>query len=359
MKKLQQIILLITCILVVMVAAIQRDGKIWGHELKESVQPAAATKTVADTMHTLDDGTIVINTTELGKDIMGYGGQIPLEIYIQDGKIREVKALDNSETPDFFEEAKAIITKWNGKTVEEAADMKVDAVSGATFSSRGIIGNMQRGLAFASKNASRPSLLGKMDFSAKSVIGLIVVLMAAIIPLFYKNKSFRTFQLVLNVVVLGFWCGTFLSWSLFVNFMSSGINVWVSLIPIVMLITAFVYPLFGKKNYYCTHVCPCGSVQDLAAKTKNRKWRMSAKLTKRLGYLRQALFAVLMVLMLSGVLFEWMDYEVFSAFIFQTASVVVLALGIVVVALSFFIPRPYCRFVCPTGTLFKLTEDKG
>ena len=359
MKKLQQIILLITCILVVMVAAIQRDGKIWGHELKESVQTAAAAKMVTDTMRTLDDGTIVVNTTELGKDIVGYGGQVPLEIYIKDGRIKEIKTLSNSETPDFFEEAKAIIKKWNGKTIDEAAKIKVDAVSGATFSSRGIIGNVQRGLAFASKNANEPSLLDKMDLSAKSVIGLIVVLMAAIIPLFYKNKNYRTFQLVLNVVVLGFWCGTFLSWSLFVNFMSSGINVWVSLIPIVMLITAFVYPLFGKKNYYCTHICPCGSIQDLAAKTKNRKWRMSAKQTKRLNHLRQALFAALMVLMLSGIFFEWMDYEVFSAFIFQTASAVVLVLGVVVVALSFFIPRPYCRFVCPTGTLFKLTEDKG
>ena len=29
------------------------------------------------------------------------------------------------------------------------------------------------------------------------------------------------------------------------------------------------------------------------------------------------------------------------------------------VTLSVFVPRPYCRFACPTGTLFKLAEANG
>ncbi len=343
--------------LILMVAAIQRDGKVWGHSLKtmfsDSVQTAKT-----ETMRTLDDGTKVINTTLLGKDIVGYGGAVPLDIYIKDGKIVQVKALKNSETPEFFEEVKPLLTKWNGKTIEQAQALKVDGISGATFSSRGVIGNMHRGLAYAAQKAVEPTIWEKMNLDAKAVAGLLVVLLAAIVPLFYRNKHYRTVQLLLNVVVLGFLCGTFLSWSLFVNFMSSGINFWASLVPIIMLITAFVYPLFGKKNYYCTNICPCGAFQDLAAKTKNRKWRMSANTVKRLNAFRKVLFAVLLVLTLTGIWLEWIDYEVFSAFIFQTASVFVLVLGGVVAALSFFVPRPYCRFVCPTGTLFKIAERR-
>jgi polyferredoxin len=60
--------------------------------------------------------------------------------------------------------------------------------------------------------------------------------------------------------------------------------------------------------------------------------------------------------MLTGTGFEWMDYELFSAFIFQSAATVVIVLAIVFVVLSVFVTRPYCRFVCPTGTLFKLAE---
>lgn len=356
MKKLEQILILITCLLVMMAAAIQRDGKVMGHDLTANSGNKDTVKTtVADTMRTLADGTVVINTTEIAKDVSGYGGPVPLEIYIKDGKVKEVKALRNSESPDFFNHAKALLIRWNGKTIEEAQQMKVDGVSGATFSSRGIIGNMRAGLQYASKNAAEPSVFDKLDLSAKTVIGLIVVLMGAVIPLSFKNRKYRIVQLSLNVLVLGLWCGTFLSWSLFVGYISSGINLWISLIPIVMLITAFVYPLFGKKQYYCTDICPFGSLQELAGKAnKHHKWKLGNKAVKNLTRFRQLLFAVLMVLMLGGIWSAWTDYELFTAFIFQSASVVVIVLAIVFVLLSVFVPRPYCRFVCPTGTLFKM-----
>lgn len=206
---------------------------------------------------------------------------------------------------------------------------------------------------YAAKSTSKPSILDKMDLSAKTITGLIVVLLGVIIPLFYHNKRWRTIQLSLNVMVLGLWCGTFLSWSLFINYASSGINLWISLIPILMLITAFVYPLFGKKQFYCTNICPFGSLQELAGKVHKKKWKMNSKQVKRLNNFRQILFAVLMILTLIGVFSAWTDYELFTAFIFQSASIVVIILAIVFVVLSVFVPRPYCRFVCPTGSVFK------
>ena len=83
---------------------------------------------------------------------------------------------------------------------------------------------------------------------------------------------------------------------------------------------------------------------------------MSSQTVKLLGNLRQLFWSILMVLMLAGVLFQWMDYEIFTAFIFRSASVVVLILAGIVTMLSVFVPRPYCRFICPTGTLFKIAQ---
>lgn len=37
---------------------------------------------------------------------------------------------------------------------------------------------------------------------------------------------------------------------------------------------------------------------------------------------------------------------------------IVVVLGGVVFVLSFFVDRPYCRFVCPTGTLFKVSQNQ-
>ena len=328
MKKLQQTFILITCIIVIAVAAAQRDGKIWGEQLSNNKK--TTTTNQIDTLRTLDDGTIIINTTYLAKDVKGFGGTVPLNIYIK-----------------------------NGKTTEQALAMKVDGVSGATFSSRGIIGNMKAGLVYASKKAQQPSIFEKMDLRAKSLIGLLVVLMAAIIPLFVKKKRYRIFQLSLNVVVLGLWGGTFISWSVLVGFMSGGINFWISFVPIVMLITAFIYPLFGKKNYYCSNVCPYGAAQELVGMTNHHKWKMSKQLVQNLEHFRKILFWVLMILMLVGVWSKWMDYELFVAFIFQSTSWVVILIAILFLVLAIFIPRPYCRFVCPMGSLFKLSSTSS
>lgn len=357
-KKLRQLSTLAICFVVMAVIATVRDGQVFGHKMRTLPSDSIADKSVVDMMYHTADGVTVINTTSLAKDVIAYGGPVPLEIYIKGNKIQKIKALENHETPDFFDEASKLLTAWNGKTIEEAQQLKVDAVSGATFSSHGIIENVDRGLSYAAKHAREKSIFEKINLNAKSISGLVVVLMAAIVPLFYRKKTYRTIQLVLNVAVLGFWCGSFISYSLMVGYMSSGVDLWVSLIPIIMLITAFVYPLFGKKYYYCTNVCPCGALQELAGKVNRRKkLKISSETAKQLGRFRDILWAVLTMLMLLGVGFQWMDYEIFSAFILQSASVVVLVLAVIVLILSVFVPRPYCRFVCPTGALFKIAQN--
>ncbi len=368
-NKIQQVCSLFVCLLLLSSLAIVKQGEWMGHELKQKTEVAKSMDN--DTLRTLADGSVVINTTSLGSDISGYAGKVPLEITLKDGNVVAVKALDNAETPDFFEMASDLLTLWNGKTIDEAEKMKVDAVSGATFSSKAIIGNMQRGLQYAKKQQSLMagedgdgspqgkeifSSLKSFDVSAKNIVGLIVVLMAAILPLFVKNRKYHLCQLVLNVVVLGFWCGAFLSYTSLIGYMAHGINIFAVIIPFIMLITAFIYPLFGKKTYYCTHVCPFGSLQQVAGKCVKYKVKMTPKTVKRLDLFRQVLWALLMLCIWGGVWSNWTDYEPFSAFIFQSASWVVIVLAAVFVLLSLIVTRPYCRFVCPMGTLFKLSQ---
>ena len=356
--KLQQLLSLVTCLLLIMAVSIRRDGKLLGHDFRqtESTDEQAAP---TDTLRTLSDGTIVVNTASLAKDITGYGGTVPLEISLKDGRVADVKALKNDETPDFFEQASALLTRWNGLPVNEAQTLQVDAVSGATFSSRAIIGNMQRGLAYAAQNSVQPSIWDSLDLSAKAIAGLLVCLLAAIVPLFVKDRRYRLFQQLLNVGVLGFWCGTFLNYTALISYMSNGMNILALLVPTVMLITAFVYPLFGKKSYYCTNVCPFGSLQELAGRCVGYKVKMKPQTVKRLDLFRQVLWAVLMLCLWTGVWFDWLDYEPFSAFILQSTSWVVIALAVVFVLLSTVIMRPYCRFVCPTGSLLKYNQTSN
>lgn len=114
MKRLQQFFILAACLLVIAVAAVQRDGRLWGIPLSDAAKSAARNQ--ADTLRVLDDGTVVISTAGLAKGVKGFGGPVPLEIYLKKGRVQQVKALPNSESPDFFQEASVLLSRWNGKT---------------------------------------------------------------------------------------------------------------------------------------------------------------------------------------------------------------------------------------------------
>ena len=97
--------------------------------------------------------TLVINTTDLCKDVIGYDGPTPLVIKVVNGVVASVEALPNTESPSYFDRVikggllKAVV----GKKVDEAAKMKLDAVSGATYSSEAVIENLRAGLAEAAR----------------------------------------------------------------------------------------------------------------------------------------------------------------------------------------------------------------
>ena len=80
-KKIRQILMFITCIMVMVVCAIQKEGKLLGKKVvedKTTEQTAAVPDSAADVLKTLDDGTVVVNTTSLCKEVTGYAGTVPL-----------------------------------------------------------------------------------------------------------------------------------------------------------------------------------------------------------------------------------------------------------------------------------------
>ena len=110
---------------------------------------AAFQSATPDDVMTKEDGMYVVNTTKLGKDVMGYVSTTPLKIYIKKNKVVKVEALKNQETPKYFAKVKKqLLEKWNGQKVNDAEKLKVDGVTGATFSSDAVIQNVQLGLKY-------------------------------------------------------------------------------------------------------------------------------------------------------------------------------------------------------------------
>ena len=356
--KWQLVVSFITCVLMLMAVAVSRDGRIWGIEVNQI--KVLEEEEEQSPERVLNDGTVVISTKSLAADLIGYGGPIPLEIYIRDGRIVDIKALRNAETPSYMMDVKRsqVFTAWIGLTPDEALQKKVDAVSGATYTSLAVIGAVKRGLQYAQSIDVEDVPSYTILFTAKFICGLIVVLMAAILPLFVRSSRYRLIQMLLNIVILGFWCGTFISYLLMVNYVSNGVRFWSSILPLLMLVVIFVYPLFGRSNHYCNWICPLGALQEVAGKCVKTKLHLSQSMNRYLTIFREILWAVLMLSIWVCTFFSWMDYELFSAFMVKQASWGVLAVALLFILLSFVVNRPYCRFVCPTGSLFKIYQNQ-
>ena len=102
---------------------------------------------------TQEKETTIINTTALADDVEGYVSTTPVKIYIRNNKVARVEALDNEETPKYFTRVKkALQGKWDGLKVKDAAALKIDGVTGATFSTDAVVKNVQLGLEYYQKN---------------------------------------------------------------------------------------------------------------------------------------------------------------------------------------------------------------
>lgn len=97
------------------------------------------------------NGIAIINTSSIVK-ARGLNSKTPIKIYIKGNKITKIESLPNQETPAVFASAERLLKKFIGKSVDEASTMKVDGVSGATYSSKALIQNVKGGLKYYKEN---------------------------------------------------------------------------------------------------------------------------------------------------------------------------------------------------------------
>lgn len=342
----KRILSLLAVFLLMCITALSVNHTLFGHSFSEQ-EKSDAEETSAVTFP--NSSVMVINTSTLC-DAQGFAGKTPLQVTITEGKISNIELLPNTETPHFLERASALFDSWIGKTPAEVAEMQVDAVSGATYSSNALIANMNAAVETYG-NTPAPDPVPAMPW--KMWVALGVTLVACVVPLFVKNRIYNRVQLIANIVVLGFWCGQFMNYTNLMSLLSYGPTFPESLTLLCMLIAAFIYPLFGRKEHYCNHICPLGSAQILVASLCHYKIKISRKTLRVLDVMRKVIWAVLMLLIWFDVYAGWVDYELFSAFIVESAPIGVIIAAILFVALSAVVARPYCRFLCPTGTLTK------
>ncbi|HNW87280.1 MAG TPA: 4Fe-4S binding protein [Candidatus Limiplasma sp.] len=130
---------------------------------------------------------------------------------------------------------------------------------------------------------------------------------------------------------------------------------------ILMFLGLFVALFFGPL--FCGYICPLGSFQEWIGKLGRKLFPkrygklISPKVDRVLGYLRYGVLAavVYQTAVVGKLVFQDVD-PYYALFNFLTGEVAVTALVVLllVMVLSLFVERPWCRYLCPYGALLGL-----
>lgn len=337
-------------------AALLKEMGLNEAEVKLSVRDSASWLVMKQADHSPVG--IIVNSLPYAKNVKGFAGPTPLYIYLDaEGVIRGTAVGDNAESADFLQRtAHGTLVHWIGLTPQAGTHLKVDAVSGATYSSRALIANMQQCLG-AVTAASTPSASEPVAGWGRTLAVCAVLLAGMLAAWRLRGKKWvRIGVLVLNVAVLGFWSGQFLSLSLLRGWIANGLDPLAYLPMVCVLGVALIMPFFGRHRHYCTWVCPYGSLQELAGRLPLPKIPCSPRVFRIMSRVRMGVLSLLLLLLWTGVGGFLLNYEPFTFFAYQSVPPVVMVLGLLFVVASCFVPNLWCKACCPVGALLDLSD---
>jgi NosR/NirI family transcriptional regulator, nitrous oxide reductase regulator len=297
-------------------------------------------------------------------NIKGYGGSLSAVIISKnDEKVIGVKLVSHRETPAWISGLENIkfFGSWNGRTINELTGPVVDAVSGATYTSRAMSDIVKKragiflGQVLYEKKGSKFDL--KWIENKVSPV-LYFILLISIIALFVKKLNrFRIYIQILSIIFFGLISGKFISIYLLESISVQGISVIISYTTAFLLTFSVLVPLFLNKHFYCFYICPFGGVQTLLGKIPVKKINFGSGTIRTLRAIRMLIFVSILAAVSSSLKIDMSLVEPFTIFIFSSAAAVTVISSAIIFAASIFIRNPWCVYLCPTGVFFDLLKD--
>ncbi len=312
----------------------------------------------------------VLRTSPFTDSIIGYRGWTDTLVAFDPAlHVVGVRVRASQDTREHVGDVKGdpyFLKTWNGKSWDAVArttpeQAGIEGVSGASMTSLAIAeGIMRRLRAADSALAVRPPPLQfrRHDF------GLVAIIAAALVLAFTGTHGRawlrRGFQ-ILVIVYVGFLSGDLLAQSLVFGCVQSGAP-WRSAPGLVLLLAAaLAVPWATRKPLYCQQLCPHGAAQELLSRVAPRRWRITLRpdFARGLRWLPGLLLAFAITISVLVLPIDLAHLEPFDAYVLQSAGVATLAIAIIGLVASLFVPMAYCHYGCPTGALLEFIRSHG
>ena len=303
--------------------------------------------------------------------IIGYQGPVDsLLIMETNGTLKAMSirsSFENQPYADYPNDDAYFASLFTGRSIPQLADMnlteeEVEGVSGATMTSMA----MAEGIVKTASSWERErlqSLEAKkplLNWKARDYGSLAVILLAGFVAFTKRGKTkfFRISLQVLLVCYLGLVNGDILSQALFAGWAQSGVPWERAPILALLSLAALIVPMASGKSFYCHQLCPHGAAQQWMRKLKKKPLRLPKKIDKALQFLPAGLLALVVFLAFTGSTHTVAILEPFDAYVWEVAGGITLAIALISLVASAFVPMAYCRYGCPTGAVLKLFEFK-
>lgn len=303
---------------------------------------------------------VAFDSEKIKPNVKGYNAPIRMLGYLNSsGKIERVEIFKHKETPYYFKIVveSELLKDMEGKTPEEI--YRLDAISGATVSSKAIIKEIALDSAKADSEVfgrDHSELFAKagakalLDFSAFLTIALLILAVVSIVKL---NAYLKYASWALGFFVVGILMREPLSISHVFRLFDGSIPTWNRLGFFILFWGSIVLGLFFGR-VYCLRVCPFGAVQEAAYKIGHGSKIDEGSPSKFSQLVRYGIFLAIAILFFGLGIRSSAEFEPYITLFSLRGGAWGWIFVIATIAVSFIVKRFWCRYLCPFGTFMEL-----
>ena len=319
-----------------------------------------------------------INGTKLGQagrsspytdQIIGYQGPVDsLMVFDINGSLTGMKirsSFENQPYADYPNDDAYFASLFTGRSITQLADMnlteeEVEGVSGATMTSMAMAEGIVK-TATSWEQERMQALEPKkplINWKVRDYGSFAVILFAGFVGFNKRGKTkfFRISLQVLLVCYLGLVNGDILSQALFAGWAQNGVPWQRAPILALLSLAALLVPMTTGKAFYCHQLCPHGAAQQWMRKFRKKPIHLPKGIDRVLKFMPSGLLILVVCLCFTTSTHLVAILEPFDGYVWEVAGVVTIAIALISLLTSAFVPMAYCRYGCPTGAMLKLFE---